>query len=124
MALRLRHAKGQANPARSAAAARQVGGGWRRFLDDLDRPRDRHRGTVPARVRRSTEFPTPAGRRPAPGGMRRDGRRACRRRGRGNGAGKRRSAVRAGVRACHPRAAGDGCGVRLRGMADQAEAIR
>ena len=44
---------------------RQPGGGWRRLLDTLDWPRDRHRGTVPARARRSPAFSTPAGRRPA-----------------------------------------------------------
>ena len=44
---------------------RQLGGGWRRFLDVLDWPRDRRGSSVPARARRSPAFSTPAGRRPA-----------------------------------------------------------
>ena len=44
---------------------RQLGGGWRRFLDVLDWPRDQRCGTVPARARRAPAFSTPAGRRPA-----------------------------------------------------------
>ena len=44
---------------------RQLGGGWRRFLDILDWPRDRRCGAVPARARRSPAYSTPAGRRPA-----------------------------------------------------------
>ena len=102
---------------------RQLGGGWRRFLDVLDWPRDRRRSAVPARARRSPGIFNPCWRQASAGGMRRNGWRACGRRRRGDGAGKRRSAVRSGVRASHPRAAGDGRGARLRGMADRAETI-
>ena len=44
---------------------RQLSGGWRRFLDVLDWPRDRRRSAVPAHARRSPTFSPPAGRRPA-----------------------------------------------------------